>query len=98
MPYPDCWSEELSKPYTSIVSEKEALDFADTLFSFGYTVPEITEEPSMSDYTIEDLVLFKRYYAMLKGKHDIQDIIQTLTGQPTKPTEKMMRGWTDAGT
>lgn len=95
-PLPKCWSEELSKPYTSIVSEEMALEFADSIFSLGYTVPEIVEELAMADYIIKDSILFRRYFKQLEGKHDIQDIMETLTGQSTKLTEKMVRGWVGA--
>ena len=95
-PLPKCWSDELSKPYASIKSEEMALKFADSIFSLGYTVPEIVEELAMADYIIKDSVLFRRYFDQLKGKHDIQDIMETLTGQSTKLTEKMVRGWVGA--
>ncbi|MCK5668473.1 MAG: ATP-binding protein [Gammaproteobacteria bacterium] len=95
-PLPSFWGEKYSKPYRKL-NEKQAEDFIDTMYSLGYSVPEIVEELAMSDYQIDEFTLYKKYTAQLtKEGHDPLTIMGTLSGQQPKLTEKMIRGWAGA--
>ena len=95
-PLPSFWGEKYSKPYRKL-NEKQAEDFIDTMYSLGYSVPEIVEELAMSDYQIDEFTLYKKYTAQLtKEGHDPLTIMGTLSGQQPKLTEKMIRGWVGA--